>query len=199
MLCCTSKRRRLHCNSQFDRGFWLFEYIIRNGVFFAAPVMYGNHIFQLKCWHNTLLYKRFRMAQFFASSTSHLDDIVCERLHVVFLDANPLFSKTKSKSTSKTSMLPKATFLTTARCSSTPTSSSFYNLNRDTLRPSVASSPFLKSIPSSRLLCSPFTEISTKAEKNTCCSLCSSPSSHLSSRQPLNLVLFSEPTPLYLE
>ena len=167
MLCCTSKRRRLHCNSQFDRGFWLFEYIIRNGVFFAAPVMYGNHIFQLKCWHNTLLYKRFRMAPVFASSTSHLDDIVCERLHVVFLDANPLFSKTKSKSTSKMSMLPKATFLTTARCSSTPTSSSFSSLSLSTLRVYAVSSLSQKSTPSSRPSCSPSTETNMSPEKST--------------------------------
>lgn len=104
-------------------------------------------------------------------------------------------SNTKLRNTLKMLMPPRATSQMTARCISTPISSSFSNPSPDTSPPSAASLASPKLIPYSKLSCSPSMETNMKVVRNISSSPCSNPSSLPSSRPPQNSDLFFEPTP----
>ena len=77
-------------------------------------------------------------------------------------------SKTRSNDTLKTLIQKKATSPTTEKFSNIPTSSSFSSQNPVTSPPYAVSSACPKSIPSSRLSCSRYTETNTRVAKSTC-------------------------------
>ena len=79
-----------------------------------------------------------------------------------------IFSKTKSNATSKTLIQKKVISQTTGKFSSTPTSSSFFSQNPVTSPPYAVSSAYLKSTPSSKPSCLPYTETNTRVAKNIC-------------------------------